>query len=266
MKELAVGGGKNFVQSNINRIAQGGVSKLDRLKKLQLQTTKLITENRRLKTQNMNDAESFLHQSIEELLNQKADGQSQGLKKQKPSGSPAKPTKAKEQVPEEKLNEKTLEQFKNLKHVGNQNRRLSQQQSNAGGLKGRGQRPGRRGGAATAQAMHSRSRSKSGELGVAGRKKEDGAEDTTKKVPAGGSEQSPSNESPTRSLTKLKKAKKNNRVRSQTAGGAQRASEEITNRRKQQSALGTSPALGNLNKWHKSTAGLNPSSAAGDYT
>lgn len=36
MKELAAAGGKNFVQNNIHKIAQGAASKLDRLKKLQL--------------------------------------------------------------------------------------------------------------------------------------------------------------------------------------------------------------------------------------
>lgn len=75
VKEMAGGGGgKNFVQSNITRIAQGTAQKLDRLKKLQLQTTKLISENRHLKTQNVNDTESFLHQSIEQIVNQKAEG------------------------------------------------------------------------------------------------------------------------------------------------------------------------------------------------
>ena len=118
MKDLAVGGGKNFVQSNINRIAQGATSKLDRLKKLQLQTTKLISENQRLKTQNMNEAESFLHQSIDDIMKQKpekADARNQSLKKSAPKAGQGKPLQSQEQPLEEKTTEKTLEQFKNLK-------------------------------------------------------------------------------------------------------------------------------------------------------
>ena len=269
MKDLAVGGGKNFVQSNINRIAQGATSKLDRLKKLQLQTTKLISENQRLKTQNMNEAESFLHQSIDDIMKQnpeKADASNQGLKKPAPNAGQGKPLQSQEQPLEEKSTEKTLEQFKNLKQFGGQSKRLSHQNNNAGGLRGRGVRHGARGGAATSQAARSKSRSKSGESQAAGRKQEDGADNSTSKALASGNELSPSNGSPTRSVAKLKQLKKNNRVRSQTAGRAQRASEDVASRRKQQSALGRAPALANLNNRHKSTAGLNPLSAAGDLT
>lgn len=114
--------------------------------------------------------------------------------------------------------------------------------------------------------MLSRSRSKSGESGAAGRKKDDEVDGDEKKALVSGSERSPSNDTPTRSLLKPKKVKKNARARSQTAGGAQRVTEDIVNRRKQQSALGTTPAPGNLNSRHKSTAGLNASSVTGDYT
>ena len=131
-------------------------------------------------------------------------------------------------------------------------------------------RHGARGGAATAQAVRSKSRSQSGESQATGCKKEDGADNSTSKALASGNELSPDyrmeNGSPTRSAAKLKQMKKNNRARSQTAGRAQRASEDVASRRKQQSALGRAPALANLNSRHKSTAGLNPLSAAGDLT
>lgn len=50
MIDVASAGQKNFIQNNISKVAQQSFSKLDRLKKLQIETNKLMTENRKLKT------------------------------------------------------------------------------------------------------------------------------------------------------------------------------------------------------------------------
>ena len=65
MKELPPN--KNFIQKNKNQVHGGTSSKLDRLKKLQQQTSKMINENQQLhdKDDRNNDAENYLLESID---------------------------------------------------------------------------------------------------------------------------------------------------------------------------------------------------------